>query len=448
MPIIIKFCIPILLGALFQQFYNATDAIIIGRFLGANALAAVGTTSALAFLILGFVMGLCNGFGVHISQRFGAGDEREMRRFAGNAIYLGAVFAIVLTSVTIIFARPLLRLIEVPEDIIDLSYSYMIFIFAGIPFTMSYNFLTCLLRAMGDSKSALYFLAIASVVNIGLDLLFIVVFDMGVGGAGLATVISQVVAVLFCFTYIRRNYPILRLTKEDMKYSLNHCKKLFSTGVPMGLEFSIVAIGALILQRAVNGLGTLYIASITTGNRISLMLYQPLEAVGLAMATFCGQNLGAKKLARIKSGIRSAMFVQLCYSVFIGVVAWTLGKYFAQAFVGSDEPEIIANVQFQLRVAGSSYMLIGILFVLRNSLQGLGYSFMAMAGGSAELVGRILVALILVPRFGFYGAVFAGALAWLLSDSVLIPCYFVAMRKLRKTLFKPSDNGSKAVETM
>ena len=435
MPIIIRFAIPLLLGTVFQQFYNMADTIIVGRFIGKEALAAIGTTGALNFLVLGFVIGICAGFCIPVSQRFGAGDTTEMRRFAANAVYLCVVFAVVLTTLTMLFARQLLQFMSVPESIIDLSYSYIIFIFGGIPMAMAFNILASMLRALGDSKSPLYFLAVSSVVNVGLDLLFIIGFGWNqledVKYIGLATVIAQSVSAVLCLIYVRKNYPILRCNKEEKKFSAAHSKKLLSMGLPMGLQFSITAFGAVILQRAINGLGTIAIASLTTGNRISLLLFQPMEALGLTMATFCGQNLGAKKLDRIKQGMRLSMIIQMIYSVLSGAVLWFFGRALATIFIGNEEAEILDNVRFQLRVLGVSYFSIGILFIFRNALQGLGYSVMAMSAGVCELVGRVAVAFLLVGRFGFYGACFAGPLSWFLADAVLLPAYFVIMKRLK-----------------
>ncbi|MCL2638425.1 MAG: MATE family efflux transporter [Oscillospiraceae bacterium] len=436
LPIMIRFTIPLLLGTIFQQLYNMADTVIVGRFISPDALAAVGTTGALNFLVLGFTIGLCSGFCIPVSQRFGAGDINEMRRFAANAVYLCAFFAVILTTLTMLFTRQLLQFMDVPEEIIDMSYSYIIFIFGGIPVAIVYNIQACLLRALGDSKTPLYFLALSSLINIVLNLLFVVVLGLhDVRYIGLGTVIAQSVSAILCFIYIRRSFPILRFTKEEMKFSAKHAKKLLSMGVPMGLQFSITALGSLILQKAINGLGTIAMASLTTGNRISLFLFMPMETVGLTMATFCGQNLGAQKLARIRQGIRISMLVQLAYSVLVaGVVSWFFGRSLAAIFVGAAETQIIENVAFQLRVMAVSFFSIGVLFIFRNSLQGLGYSMMAMTAGFCELAARLFVAFFLVERFGFQGAVFAGPLSWVLADIVLIPAYFVIMKRLKKKI--------------
>lgn len=431
LPIIIRFAIPVFLGTVFQQFYNITDTAIVGRFIGPDALAAVGTTGPLNFLILGFVIGITNGFCIPVAQRFGAGDIKEMRRYAANAVYLCAFFAVLLTTFTMLFTRSLLRMMNVPDEVIDLSYLYIIFIFGGIPIAIAYNLLACLLRALGDSKTPLYFLAIASVVNVILDLVFIIVFGMGVMGAGLATIFAQGTAAGLCYIYIRKNFPVLQFSKEDLKYSFSHIKKLFLVGVPMGLQFSITAIGTLVLQRAVNNLGTIYMASMTSSARLSVLFFQPMEALGLTMATFCGQNLGAKRLDRIKRGISLAMIIQLVYCVAAGLLLWFFGRYMALMFVSGTETAILDNIQFALRVNGASFLTIGVLLVMRNSLQGLGYSITAMSAGVSELVGRVLVAVLLVGRFGFRGAVFAGPLSWLLADIVLVISFFIVMKRLK-----------------
>jgi putative MATE family efflux protein len=408
--------------------------MIVGRFIGAEApLAAVGTTGPLNFLVLGFVIGICNGFCIPVAQRFGAGDIKEMRRFAANAVYLCAFFAVLLTTLTMLYTRQLLRLIDVPEEIIDLSYSYIIMVFAGIPAAIAFNIQACLLRALGDSKAPLYFLAVASVVNVAADLVFILVFNWGVMGAGAATIVAQTVSAVLCFIYIRRNYPILRFTKDELRLSVKHAKKLLFVGVPMGLQFSVTAVGSMILQSAVNRLNdAVIISSLTTGNRISLLMFQPMDALGLTMATYCGQNRGARRLDRIKQGIRLAMLLQLAYSIAAGIAMWFLGRYMAGIFVGFGETQIMDYVGFHMKVTGAGFWTIGILLIMRNSLQGLGYSVMAMLAGVSELAGRVIVAFWLVERFGFYGVCFGGVLSWLLADIVLVPAYLIVMKRLKR----------------
>lgn len=435
-PIILGFAIPLLLGNIFQQFYNMADSIIVGRFVSVNALAAVGSTGSLNFMVIGFVLGICSGFCVPVSQQFGAGNIKEMRKFVANGIYLCIAFIIVLTAVTMLFTRQILELLNTPADILDDAYSYIIIIFGGIAIIMVYNYLACVLRAMGDSKTPLYFLAIASVVNVALDLLFVIVFKMGVSGAGLATVIAQAVSASLCVIYIIKNYPVLRFKKDELNPSPAHMLKLIRIGVPMALQFSITAIGSLIMQTAINSLGTAAVASVTAGNRISMLMCQPMETIGITMATFCGQNRGANKLHRIRKGISISLKMEMIYCAFAGLILWFFGKNLAMIFIDGSETAILDNVSFMLKVLAVSYPTLGALFVLRNSLQGMGFSFLPMFAGVSELVARTGVAFLFVGSFGFAAVTLSGPAAWLFADFLLIPAYFILIKKLAKILRK------------
>lgn len=431
-PVILRFCIPMLFGSIFQQFYNIADTLIVGRFISVDALAAVGSTGSLNFLVIGFLLGICSGFCIPVSQSFGAGDIKEMRRYIANSLYLCAFFTVLLTVVTLLFTRQMLVLMGTPEDILEGAYSYIIVIFAGIVAIMVYNLMASILRALGDSKTPLYFLAIACVLNVALDLLFILVFGMGLGGVGLATVLAQAVSGVMCVVYVWRNYPILHFMRDELRFSWKHCKRLLVIGVPMALQFSITAVGAVILQRAVNGLGTAVIASITTGNRISMLLTQPMETLGITMATYCGQNLGAGRPDRISGGVRVAIRMTLVYSVFAGVVLWFFGRYLSLIFIDGSETEILRDMVYFLRIIGACYPVLGVLFVLRNSIQGMGNSFLPMFAGVSELVARSLVAFLLVGAIGFTAVCLAGPVAWLFADILLIPSYFVVLNKIKK----------------
>lgn len=430
LPIIISFCIPLLLGNIFQQIYNMADSIIVGRFIGVNALASVGSTGSLNFLIIGFVLGICSGFCIPVSQQFGAGNIKEMRRYVTNGIYLCIGFIILLTTLTMVFTRQILKLLGTPDDIIDGAYDYIIIIFGGIAVIMIYNYLASVLRSMGDSKTPLYFLAIASVINVGLDLLFVIVFKMGVSGAGLATVIAQAVSVILCIIYIIKNYPILRFNRDEIKPSVTHMLRLLKIGVPMALQFSITAVGSLIMQSAINSLGTNAVAAVTTSNRISMLMSQPMETLGITMATFCGQNLGASKLLRIKKGVSTSFRIQMIYSVIAGIVLWFFGRYLAMIFIDGSETQILDNAAFFLKALGVSYPLLGVLFILRNSLQGMGYSFLPMFAGVCELVARSGVAFLLVESLQFTAVALSAPIAWLLADLLLIPAFIIIMKKL------------------
>ena len=296
LKLILAFAVPLMLGSLFQQFYNLADTIIVGRFVGVEALAAVGSVGGLNYLVLGFVNGIACGFSIPISWTFGAKDYKEMRRYTANTVWLSIFFAVVLTIVTVALTRSVLVWTNTPENIIDLADIYIRTIFAGIPFTLLYNVTSALMRALGDSKRPLYFLLVASFLNIGLDLVCIIMFHMGAFGAAFATVVSQAVAGLGSLLYILRHYPELRWSREEGCFSLTHCAKLCSMGIPMGLQCSITAIGSVVLQGAVNGLGSDIVAAQTAGGKAAQFLCVPLESIGTAMTTYASQNMGAKDL--------------------------------------------------------------------------------------------------------------------------------------------------------
>jgi len=434
-PIIIRFCVPVLLGSLFQQVYNITDAIIVGRFIGMDEMGAIFSTGAINFLVIGFVLGLTAGFSIPIAQAFGAGDVSEMRKRVANAFYLCAMFAVVLTTLTMVFTRPLLKLMETPTETFDHAFDYIIVLFGGITVIILYNIFAGLLRALGDSKTPLYFLIISCVLNIILDLVFIIVLEMGTMGVGFATVIAQTVSAALCAVYIRINYPVLRFKKGETAFSKERCGKLLINGVPMALQFSITAVGSIILQRAVNMLGVVAVSAVGMSSRIQVLMMQPMEALGITMATFCAQNLGAGKLHRIKSGIKSGLLMVSGYSVIAGLVVIFLGRYIAIAFVGSDAPnldEALVYLNRFLLVNGSLYCVLGVLFILRNSVQGLGYSLVTVLAGVSELIARAVIAWVFVPRFGFDAIAFANPIAWFLADVMLIIIFVVMMKRLSK----------------
>ena len=356
MKLILGFSVPLLFGFLFQQFYNLVDTLIVGRFLGVDALAAVGSTGSLNFLIIGFCMGVCNGFAIPLAHRFGAGDYKAMRAFMMNAVYLAVIFAAVMTVFTVAFCWPILQLMQTPENIIDDAYTYIVIIFAGIPATFFYNILASLLRALGDSKTPVFFLVLAAFVNIGLDLLLIIVFPMGVAGAALATVISQAFSGIACVIYSKRKFEILHTDEEERKVNKGYMKTLCGMGVPMGLQYSITAIGSVILQSAVNTLGSNAVASMTAGSKIGMFFCCPYDALGSTMATYGGQNVGAKKLDRLSGGLKAAGILGIGYSILAFVVLWLCGNQLAMFFVESAQAEVIANVRLFL-VCNSAFYI-------------------------------------------------------------------------------------------
>ena len=434
LPIILRFCLPLLFGNLFQQLYNVVDSVVVGRTVGAAALAAVGSTGALNFLIIGFTVGMTTGFGIPVAQSFGAGDTSEMRRYAANAAYLSVAVVVVVTTLTMIFTRNLLELMGTPADILEQARDYIIVIFGGVAATVLYNLLASVLRALGDSKTPLYFLILASLINVALDIILIAGLGYGVGAAGLATVVSQGVSGLCCLIYIRRSFPILRFQKDELRFSSKHSLRLLSIGIPMALQFSITAVGSVVLQAAVNSLGTITVAAVTTASRISGITFQPFDTLGATMATYCGQNLGARQLARVRKGVSLAVRIMLVYCAFAMLLLWFGGSPLSQLFLkaDADTPLIIDNIVYFLRVLVPFYPALGLLMILRCSVQGMGYSFLPMFAGVFELVARAGMAFFFVGSMGYLAICLASPFAWIAACILLIPVYFYVINKLKK----------------
>ena len=430
LKLILAFAVPLMLGSLFQQFYNLADTIIVGRFVGVEALAAVGSVGGLNYLVLGFVNGIACGFSIPISWTFGAKDYSQMRRYTANAVWLSIAFAAVLTIVTVALTRPILVWTNTPANIIDLADIYVRTIFWGIPFTLLYNVTSALMRALGDSKRPLYFLLMASFLNIGLDLLCIIVFKMGVFGASFATVFSQAVAGFGSLWYIARHYHELRWSKEEGKLSRDHCLKLCNMGIPMGLQCSITAIGSVVLQGAVNGLGSDIVAAQTAGGKAAQFLSVPLESIGTAMTTYASQNLGAHDLKRVNRGVNTALGIGCVYSIASFIILRFADKLLIGLFLDAGEVEIMANAQSFIFWNSVFYIPLAVLIIYRYTIQGLGYSGLAMFAGVAEMVARAMVGFLFVPLWGYFAACIANPVAWFFACFFLIPAYFVVRKKL------------------
>ena len=439
--LILGFAIPLLFGNLFQQFYNLMDTLIVGKFLGVTQLAAVGATGSVNFLIIGFCTGICSGFAIPISQKFGARDEGGMRRYVANSIWVSTVFAAVLTVLTVVLCRTILVWMKTPADIIDDSYAYIVIIFAGIPVTILYNLTSAIIRSMGDSKTPVIFLVIAALLNIVLDLFCILVLHMGVAGAAVATVISQAVSGVCCLVYMRKKYTILRMSREEMRFSPRLAGRLVIMGVPMGLQYSVTAIGSVILQSAVNVLGSMAVASVTAASKISMFFCCPFDALGATMATFAGQNVGAGKPDRIRSGLRIGNLFGFAYAVAAFVFLMAAGRYVALLFVDASETEILGNVQRMLTANSAFYIALVLVNNVRFLIQGIGYSGLAIFSGASEMVARALAGFLLVPSFGFAAVCFANPLAWVMADLFLVPAYFYLMKRTQQELGykKPGD---------
>lgn len=431
---IIKFCLPLMLGNLFQQLYNMADIIIVGQFVGKTALSAVGSVGPLSFLVVGSVLGLCTGFSIPVAQRFGAKDTVNLKKFVANTIYAAIGLAVILTVTAVCLTNTLLRLLNTPADIYKDAYDYIIIIFAGIGATMLYNILAALVRSLGDSKTPLYFLIFSSVLNIGLDILLITVFHMGVRGAALATVVAQLVSGVMSLLYVIKKFPILHITKETRRLDFKFIKNLLTNGLPMAMQFSVTAIGSVMLQSCVNGLGSNAIAAITIGGKTQLMIVLPSETIGATMATYSGQNYGAGKYDRIKKGMGRGIILAGIYTVVGFCVARFLGPYISQLFIDGSETVVINLAQEYINMGSYFYFILSILFLFRNSLQGLGYSAVAMFAGFFELAARAFMGFGFVNTIGYSAACIANPIAWVAADVFLIPAYFIVMKKVKKRL--------------
>ena len=442
MKLILGFSIPLLFGYLFQQFYNLVDTLIVGRFLGVDALAAVGSTGSLNFLIIGFCMGVCNGFAIPLAHKFGAGDYRGLRAFMVNAIYLSAIFAVVMTAVTVVFCRPILELMRTPDNIIDGAYLYIVIIFAGIPATYLYNLISAIIRSMGDSKTPVVFLVISSVMNIVLDLVFIINLHLGVAGASLATVISQAVSGIGCLIYSWKKFEILHPDAEERRWNSSYMKTLCGMGVPMGLQYSITAIGSVILQTATNTLGSSAVAAVTAAGKVCNFLACPYDAMGSTMATYGGQNVGAGKLDRLDKGLASCVLLGAVYAVIAVLIAVFGGGLLAQLFVDGSEQEIIHQVRQFLIWNTAFYFPLALVNIVRFLIQGMGFASFAILAGVLEMVARSLAGFVLVPMIGFTGVCLGSPIAWIFADAFLIPAYFHVKKVLknRRTQYYSTDN--------
>ena len=445
--IILGFTLPLFLGNVFQQFYNMADTIIVGQFVGTGALAAVGSTGTIMFLITGFATGLGTGFTILTAQRFGAGDMKGMRRSVFTAAVLTVIVSVLVTAVSVIFMHPLLDLMQTPADIYDDAYAYIIVIMWGLAAQMLYNLLSALLRAIGNSKMPLYFLILAAVLNVILDLVFIINFKMGTAGAAYATVISQGISGLLCLLYIVIAVPIFRLSRRDMVMDGKMMAEQLKVGLPMALQFSITAIGSIMVQTSLNMLGSTLVAAYTAAGKIEQILTQAYTALGTAMANYSAQNVGAGDIPRIRQGFRAATIWGGVYSVVAGVLVMTVGKYLTYLFVSSDAAMLLDSVDLYLKCIGFFFIPLNIVNAYRNGLQGLGYGLLPMTAGVAELAGRGVIAVISARYSSYFGICMAGPAAWVLAGGLLVVLYFYIVKKdLPRTLAKRKEHGMQFLE--
>ena len=427
--LIIQFMIPMFLGNVFQQFYNIVDSIVAGQFIGVDALAAIGSTGSLMFFVTGWLNGLSSGFAIIVAQRFGARKYDEMRHYVAMSFYLMAAFALVMTAAFLALNEPILRLMNSPENVMHDVKSYMGIIYAGLIITAAYDILAAVLRALGDSRSPLYFLIISAGINVVLDIVLICVFGMGVEGCAYATVIAQGISAVCCIIYIVKKYPILHLKKENFAISLDSFRRLIALGIPMGLQFSITAIGTIIVQGAVNIYGTTYMAGFSAAGKIQNIASMVAVSMGATIATYVGQNRGAGKMDRVKQGVNYCWIMLLVWSVIEMLLMYFGGKYFTYLFVSSSQTDVINVSVTYFHTLFWAYPFLCTIFLFRNALQGMGYGLVPMLGGVFELVARTAIVVFVAGKTTFAGVCLADPVAWIAALIPLIPYYFHIMKK-------------------
>lgn len=429
MPQILSFGIPVLFGYLFQQLYSVVDTAIVGKTLGGAALAAVGSTGSINFLVVGFCCGVCAGFSIPVAQQFGAGNNQELRRYVTGGVWLSVVIGAALTAAMVFSCDGVLTVMNTPEDIYQRSYAYIRTIFIGLPAYVLYNFCAGVLRSLGDSRTPVLWLIAASLVNIALDIVFILTFRLDVFGAALATVLSQALAGAGCLLRLVRGYPILKMDKEDWYPDRNRMGELCLMGLPMGLQYSITAIGSVMLQTAVNGLGTVYVTAVTAASKVSMFLCCPFDAMGCTMATYGGQNVGAAKWERLHQGVRACVTLGAGYSGIALLVLLLFSDPLTMLFLDEGSAGLLPLARQSLLTMASSYFLLALVNIFRFLIQGMGFSPLATLAGVLEMAARAGISC-LVPVFGFTAACFASPAAWLLADAFLVPAYFYCYKRL------------------
>ena len=434
MKMILDFTIPVFIGNVFQQFYNMVDTIIVGQYLGSDALAAVGSTGCLMFLVLGFANGIAQGFGVMVSHAFGAKNEKLLKHYVALAIILTVIVSAVLTIPTVLASKQFLIWMNTPENILDMADAYIKAIFAGIFCTMSYNVASGLLRSIGDSKTPLYFLIFSSVLNIILDVFFIVVVKAGTAGAAYATVISQGLAAVLSFIVMYRKYDILRTHRDDYYMDWNGIWHMLSIGIQMALNYSITAIGTMIFQAAVNVFGSQVVAAFTAASKVNNIATQTMPTLGTAAATYCGQNLGAGKYDRIFKGMKSCFWICIGCAVLAAAINCFVGPYMIGWFITSPTAADMDYAMRYLRIASIFMLPLAWIFAYRNGLQGLNRGLVPMLSGVMELAARVIAIAILAKPFGYTGVCYADPAAWLSTGVLLIVTYLIWELRTKKKI--------------
>lgn len=428
----LRFALPLLIGNLLQQTYNIIDAAIVGQTLGADALASVGASSSVQFLVLGFCIGICAGFGIPVAKYFGAGDYHKMKQYVYNGALLTAGAAVIVTAACALLCGWILRILSVQPDIYGNAYAYLLIIFLGLPFTLMYNYLSSILRSVGDSRTPFLFLAFSAILNIFLDLFCILVMHLGCAGAAIATITAQAVSGLLCIVFIAKKKEILWLAKEHRKGSRAVSAELLAMGLPTGLQYSITAIGSMVMQSANNGLGSIYVSGFTAGMRIKQFAMCPFDAIGTAVSVFCSQNLGAGQYDRIKKGLGEGIAVGVGYGLLAGILMIFGGRPLSMIFVSRDAVEVLDASAKYLRCMGYFFWTLGILNITRMTTQGLGYSSRAFFSGVTEMIARTIVSIGFVGTFGFTAICFADQTAWVTACCYIAPTCFYCVKKVSR----------------
>ena len=432
--LLLFFAFPTLLSNVFQQFYNLADTAIAGHILGDNALVAIGASSTVNSLVLSFAWGLNGGFGIIIAQCFGAKDFKKLKKSVAISLSINVLFSLIVCIFSIFMSRPMLQALNTPAARLNEANSYISVILVFIIVPMLYNLEAVILRSLGDSKTPLYFLILAALLNVALDLLFIIVFHMGVAGAAWATITAQGVSGLLCLVYIIKCVPELRLKREDWKFRPQIAKNEIVVGIPMGLQYSITAIGTMMVQSALNILGSYAVAAFTAGNKIENIFTQAYVAIGTTMATYNAQNIGASKLERVRQGFNCAHIIGIIYAIVTGVIIFFFGKYLSYLFISDNATEVIPMVDTYVKCVAVFFIPLHFVNALRNGIQGMGYGLLPMLAGVAELAGRGITAMIAAAHKSYFGACMASPMAWVLAGSLLIGMYFYVMKDMKKRL--------------
>ena len=434
MRCIVSFALPLIMGYILQQMYLVIDAAIVGRWIGVGALAAVGASSSIMFLVMGFCNGTCAGFAIPVAQAFGAKDYGKMRAYVANAARLAVVLAVVVTLLSLMLCRQILQMVNTPAEIFDDAYVFLLLQFAAIPFTFAFNLLSGQIRALGNSRQPFYFLIVSALANILLDVVLILWWGMGVEGAGIATLLAQALSVALCVWYIRKHMQLLIPHGSERQYDNKRISILLNNGVPMGLQFSITGIGIIMLQSANNALGTVCVAAFTASMRIKYLFTCVFENIGVAMATYCGQNIGARRMERITSGVKDAIKLMLAYFVFTFIIIYPFADDMMCLFVDSGGAEVVTKAAQFMRIANYFYPALGLLIILRYSIQGLGFSNLSMMSGVMEMIARCAVSVWIVPALAWMGVCIGDPVAWCMANVFLVPAYIWVIKRIRKRL--------------